>query len=231
MIIACPSCDAQYRVDEEALAARGGKVRCSACAHVWTAEADALALTEPADAPEPEPEASAEPTPEPEPEPAAPHQVIRARAEARRRSARLAAEGAAWAGVAAMCAVMLGGAWLFRADIVHAMPRAAAAYAAVGADVNPWGLEIAELAVERGEAGGAPAIIVEGVVRNVAGRERETRPLAARVLDSDGAVLAEWTLSLESPALDRGGAERFRAVLQDPPEAGAEIEVVLDPRA
>ncbi|MEO1038396.1 MAG: zinc-ribbon domain-containing protein [Pseudomonadota bacterium] len=224
MIVTCPSCEARYRVDEDALSARGGKVRCSSCGHNWVAENDALPLTEPVD-PQPVPEA--EPEPEPEPVRRGPHSVIRERAEARRRKARLMTELGAWGGVAAMFAVFVGGAWLFRADIVHAMPGTARAYAAVGAEVNPFGLEIADLSVERAEAGGAPAIVVEGVLRNVAGSDRPAGPLQARVLGEDGAVLAEWVVQLESPSLPAAGEERFRTVLQDPPEGGAEIEVVL----
>ncbi|HCR64982.1 MAG TPA: hypothetical protein DIW38_00505, partial [Oceanicaulis sp.] len=33
MIVTCPSCEAKYRVDAAALAARGNKVKCAACAH------------------------------------------------------------------------------------------------------------------------------------------------------------------------------------------------------
>ena len=126
-----------------------------------------------------------------------------------------------------MFAVFLGGAWLFRADIVHAMPGAARAYAAVGAHVNPFGLEIVELSVERGEAGGAPALIIEGVLRNIAGSDRAAAPLRARVLGADGGVLAEWIVPVERARLPAEGEERFRSVLQDPPENGAQIEVVL----
>ncbi len=39
MIISCPSCQTQFRVDESRLAPEGKKVRCSKCGHVWRAMA------------------------------------------------------------------------------------------------------------------------------------------------------------------------------------------------
>ncbi|MEN8195300.1 MAG: zinc-ribbon domain-containing protein [Pseudomonadota bacterium] len=40
MIISCPSCQTQFRVDEALLTADGKKVRCSKCGHVWRAMPD-----------------------------------------------------------------------------------------------------------------------------------------------------------------------------------------------
>ncbi len=39
MIISCPSCQTQFRVDEAHLIPEGKKVRCSKCGHVWRAMA------------------------------------------------------------------------------------------------------------------------------------------------------------------------------------------------
>ena len=46
MIVTCPSCEAKYRVDADALAARGNKVKCAACAHSWVVEDEGLTLNE-----------------------------------------------------------------------------------------------------------------------------------------------------------------------------------------
>lgn len=225
MIVTCPSCSSKYRVEADALAKRGGRVRCATCSHVWTVEDEALTLTEPA---EPTPE----PTPEPEPEPAPslqdkPHAAIRARAEARRRKARVAVEGAGWAGVAAALALVLAGAFVFRVDVVEVWPRAAGAYAAVGLSVNPYGFEVADLTARFEDDEGARALVVEGELRNVAGRERPAAPLRAIVLDADGALLAEWPIALETEVLPGDGAERFRTVLAAPPEGAARVDVLV----
>lgn len=228
MIVTCPSCQAKYRVDQAALESRGGRAKCAACAHVWTVEDEALTLMEPV-AP---PEAAPAPEPEPEPQPSLrdkPHAAIRARADAQRRKARLAAEGAGWAGVAACLAIVLTGAVFFRVDVVETWPRAAGAYAAVGLDVNALGLEVAGLDARMDEAEGAPVLIVEGEVRNITGRERPAAPLRAHVLDPQGEVLAEWSVMLETARFAPGAVERFRTTFPAPPEAGARVEVVLAP--
>ncbi|XBQ14866.1 MAG: DUF3426 domain-containing protein [Oceanicaulis sp.] len=231
MIVTCPSCEAKYRVEQSALEARGGRVRCAACAHVWTVEDEALTLSEPAEAPAPKPEPRPEPQPEPAPEPefkSKPHAAIRARAADRARKTRLAVEGAGWAGVAACLAVVLGAAFLFRVDVVQAWPRAAGAYAAVGLDVDPVGLAVENLDAQLTETGEGPVLVVEGVVRNTIGRDRRLSPLKAQILDAGGAVLAEWPVALESPYLVSGASERFRTTFPAPPEGGVRVEVVLD---
>lgn len=221
MIVTCPSCDAKYRAEPSALAARGGKVRCAGCGHVWTVDDDALTLEQPA-------EAAPEAAPVPE-EPKKPHEKIRQRAQARRQTARMATEGAGWAGVAALFVVVLAGAWLFRVDVVQAFPRAATVYASAGIPVNPHGLEVHDLSVERIEDNGGPALAIEGDVVNITRRNRDTLPLRAALLDAEGETLVEWTVLLESPDLAPGALERFRTVLPDPPEEGAEVLVELAP--
>ena len=234
MIVTCPSCETKYRVDGEALMARGGKVRCNSCAHVWVVEEDALTLAEPAGPPE---AAAAEPGPEAAVAAestrtfgsggAKPHKIVRERAEQRRRKARLAAEGAAWTGIAAVLCVAMLGAWLFRGEIVTAFPASNAAYAMAGVAVNPYGLEVRELSASRGEGEDDGALIVEGVVHNVSGRDRRALPLNAALLDEDGAPLVEWVIVLESHDIEPGGAERFRTVLEDAPDAAAQIDVAF----
>lgn len=230
MIVTCPSCEAKYRVDAAALEARGGRAKCASCSHVWTVEDEALTLNEPVSPPRADPEPEVEPAPQPSlrEKPAA---AIRAREDARRRKARLAAEGAGWAGVAACLVVVLGAAVFWRVDVVDSWPRAAGAYAAVGLEVNPVGLEVSELQARLDGDDGAPVLIVEGEVRNITARQRAAPRLQAQVLDAQGAVLAQWSVMLESPALDSGASERFRTVFPAPPADGARVEVVLAPQA
>lgn len=230
MIVTCPSCETRYRVDPDAIALRKGRVRCAACGHGWKADAEALTLDEPA-----RPTLRKEPlTPEPALRPAGgieavkPHEVVRKRAETRRQRSRKTVEGTGWAVVAASCVVVLGAAWLFRADIVETFPRTASAYAAVGVPVNPYGLEVRNLrATPSEDAEGA--LIIEGEVVNITGRERDTRPLRAIITGENGEVLVEWVVMLDAVSLPGHGEEAFRTVLADPPEGGAELEVVIAP--
>lgn len=226
MIVTCPSCEAKYRVEASALEKRGGRVKCASCAHVWTVADDALTLDRPV-APaarkvEVEPETA--PRPDIRTKPAA---AIRARAATRAKRNRLAVEGAGWAGVAA-CLVLLAGAVVtFRVDVVTLWPRTAGAYAAVGFDINPYGLAVEELTAELVNENGVPALVVEGLVRNIAGRDRPTLPLEAQILDSEGQVLTHWPVALIAAELPADGEERFRTRFDAPPESGARVEVVI----
>lgn len=228
MIVTCPSCEAKYRVNAEALEARGGRAKCASCAHVWTVQDDALTLLVPAETPTPNPEAVVQPEPDPAPSlREKPHAAIRARADARRRKARLATEGLGWTGVAACLVLTLGAAFIFRVDVVQIWPRTAGAYAAVGLDINPIGLEVRELEASISDEDGTPVLVVEGQVQNVTRRSRASVPLLAQVLDDTGQVLAEWSVFLESPTLEAGTGERFRTSFPAPPEAGSRVEIVL----
>jgi predicted Zn finger-like uncharacterized protein len=228
MIVTCPSCEAKYRVDADALAARGNKVKCAACAHSWVVEDEGLTLSEPVEPSFDAAPAASASAPEPEVEPAPsirekPAAAVRARAELQRQKQRKAVEGAGWAGVAACVAVALVGAVIFRVNIVQTWPRTAGAYAAVGMDINPYGLEVGMLTASF-EAGG---LRVEGVLENITRGDRPTVPLRARVLDSHGAVLDSWPVALESASLPAGGAERFYTTLEAVPEGAVRVEVII----
>ncbi len=232
MIVTCPSCETRYRVDPEAMAVRAGRVRCAACGHGWKVSEEELTLSEPAKPSlRKEPvEGESRPRPLSAMEPVKPHEVVRKRAETRRQRTRRTVEGAGWAVVAASCLVMLGAAFLFRVDIVDAFPRAGSAYAAIGIDVNPHGLEIRDLRAYPSEEDGE-GLVIEGAVVNVTGRERTSLPLRAMILDANGQVLVEWVVMLDALSLPARGQEAFRSLLADPPEGAAELEVVFAPDA
>lgn len=238
MIVTCPSCEAKYRVDAAALEARRGKVKCASCAHVWTVEDEALTLSQPFAAPEidsgpaPAPEPVAEAAPEPAPSiRTRPHAAIRAREDAKRRNARLAAEGAGWLGVAACFTVLIAAAVVFRVDVVDVWPRTAGAYAAVGLEVNPHGVEIENLAARfdtTTSAGTvAPTLIVSGALRNITGEDRAVPPLEAVAYDAAGTVLYRWPVAVEAASLATDTPTTFETTLQNPPEGAVRVEVVV----
>lgn len=230
MIVTCPSCETRYRVDPEAIAVRKGRVRCAACGHGWSVADEALTLEEPA-----RPSLRKDPGPaETAPRPVGgmeavkPHEVVRKRAETRRQRSRQTVEGAGWAVVAASCLLVLGSAWLFRVDIVDTFPRTASAYAAIGLPVNPHGLEVRGLRAGPSEDDDG-ALVIEGRVVNITGRDRATLPLRAIITDERGEVLVEWVVMLDALSLPAHGEEAFRTVLSDPPDGAAELEVIFAP--
>ena len=91
MIITCPNCSIRFMLDDALMPARGRKVRCAKCSHVWheqsptpvaepetdsadaaTAEVTSVALNQPDEEAVQQPEPEPEPAPEPAPEPVSP---------------------------------------------------------------------------------------------------------------------------------------------------------------
>ncbi len=210
MILSCPACSTRYSVPDEAFGAKGRTVRCAQCAHSWHV-----------DAPEP-------PEPKPEPKPKRPpHRAYRAKVEERKRKRRQAIAAGSWSAVAACLLVMLGAVWMFRGDIVRALPQTASAYALTGSDVNVYGLTIENLVSERTMDDGEPALSVRADLRNI---DRKTRPaplVRFDLRDEAGEAFFAWTIAPDAEELAPGETVPVAALLVNPPERAADVLMTL----
>lgn len=226
MILTCPECATSYSVPDEALGAKGRRVRCQSCGHQWMATPDdplvlaADPVVAPADAAEPSlaPESLAD-TPAPELP-----KAFRARAEQQRRVRRAATHGAMWAGLASVFVAILGAAWLFRVDVVELFPRTAAAYAALGAPVNPVGLDFEALSA-RPTLRDPSKVLVSGALRNVRDREVTAPPVRVALLDADGAEIGHAVVTIEAAPVLPGGVQGFAVLIADPAGKAAGVGV------
>lgn len=235
MILTCPECATSYFTPDESIGPNGRRVRCQACGHTWRASAhdEPLELTAPAEesrAAEPPafgrrddlaPEALAE-----APAPELPR-AFRARAEHQRRMRRAAAAGAVWAGLACVFLGLLGAAWLFRVQVVELYPRVAAAYAAVGAPVNPVGLEFE--AVRARPAPNDPGqVLISGALRNVRRHPVATPVVRVTLLDAEGREIGHQMLTVPGPEIQPGAVLGFATLAPDPQARVADIGVAFD---
>ena len=221
IVLSCPSCSTRYRANADAIGSAGRRVRCASCGHVWTA--DAQIPTEAAAAQDMvSPQSPAEPVVEKQP-----HKAFRERQEKKRHTLSVAAAGGAWGALAVACAVVLTTAWIFRVDVVTLWPRASSAYAAVGAEVNPYGFSVGELDIRRDVDHGVPLLVIEGDVRNFDRRARAMPGLRAVLRDADGESVLEWTVSVPAGQIRAGKRQEFRTVVSDPPPSAVEVEVLL----
>jgi len=227
MILTCPACATSYFIRDDAMGPNGRKVRCKSCGEVWHASND-----EPL-------ELSLEP--EPEPKPAAPEsapeihslaetpapelgKAFRARAEQQRRVRRAAAHGVVWAGLACGFVGLIASALLFRVEVVEAFPRAAAAYAAVGAPVNPIGLDFEAMSAK--EAPNHPGmVLVSGALRNVRDTEIVAPPVRVALLDEHGAEVGFKVVTIDAAPVLPGKVQGFAVMIPDPGGHGADIGV------
>ena len=226
MILCCPACDVRYAVADGAVPPQGRVVRCAACSHSWRAhpgETPALALLDLAPAFSPEPAfagapASAAPLP----------QRFRAKVQEERATRQAVAAGAVWAIMGAAFLTLMGGAALFRVQVVRMIPSVAGAYAAVHLPVNPTGLMLENVQGGPGLVEGRAVIIVTGVQRNVETDVRAASPLKVQLIDKAGRAVAEQPLEAPGASIAPGETRGFKAVFENPPINAAEFQVDFD---
>ena len=211
MILTCPSCATRYFVKDGAVPAAGRTVRCASCAEEWRALPD---------------NASAAPAlPLGDAPTASAPRAYRARVQAQRQTRDAVATGATWAVLSAAFAVVALAAVLFRVDVVHAFPRANAAYAAMHMPVNPTGLSLEGVTGGPGLKDGRPILLVTGVLRNVEAAPRAPAALTVSLFDKAGRREAAQPVAATGAEIAPGEARPFRAVFYDPPGAASEIGV------
>lgn len=188
-------------------------------------------MDEPAELPALEPapvDTTPEAAPEPDVEEAKPvHTAYRERQAKKRQTMSAAVAGTAWGGLAAAFMLIFAASWMYRVDIVTLWPQASSAYAAMGSEVNPYGMSVGELDVQHELDQGVPLLVIEGSVHNYDRRSRALPGLRAVLRDDQSNTLLEWTVSLEGGAVASGEVRDFRTIVSDPPPQTVEVEVTL----
>jgi predicted Zn finger-like uncharacterized protein len=234
MILTCPSCTTRYFVDDTSLGG-GRSVRCAACSHTWFAQPalvldqsaaanDDLAPRGPLTREQVERMRRGAPTFGQQPSNSA---RLKAQQLERERKQRVRAAIGAWGGAGAAVAAAATGAVLLREDIAGIWPQAAGAYAAVGLDVNVYGLEFADLQIERAYDGPTPVLVVSGAIRNIGGDEKPAPPLRFALQDVNGAEVYSWVMRIDGRELPPGGSVPFSSTIDNPPLQAANLEATF----
>ncbi len=203
MILSCPNCATQYAIDEAQLGPGGRTVRCAACKTTWRAERiEAPIELEPA-------------KPEPAPVKAEDLKKVKAKTlpksyralqDYKRRMKAFAAQGLVWGGLVAGFAVVLVCGFVLRANVVQLFPRAAGAYAMVGAPVNATHLQIISQTGDKHVKGGRFVVTVTAQVRNLSDQPVPVPPMKVKLLDAtlqqfDTAIMPAPGLVMEPHAV------------------------------
>ncbi len=233
MILTCTSCSTRYYADDASIGAAGRTVRCAACGHSWFAEPQ-LELHEAAehtrDRPEPLTRERVERlrrvADQPGPAPSAAAKFRQQQADRMRREQTRAAI-AAWTGTGAALAASVAGMVTFRQDVAELWPRSASAFAAIGLDVNVYGLEFYDIAVERAFDGPTPILLVSGEVRNIGRDEKTAPPIRVSLRDSHSNEVFEIVQALDGQTIAPGGATPFQIRLENPPVDAVDLEATF----
>jgi predicted Zn finger-like uncharacterized protein len=242
MILTCSSCSTRYYADDAAIGPAGRTVRCAACGFSWFAEpqlelrthAVAATGTEAvrAEAPVKEPLTRervermrrANETPGPAPSAAA---KFRAQQAERMRRERTRAAVVVWGATGAALAASATGMVAFRQDVAELWPRSASAFAALGLDVNVYGLEFYDLAVERDFDGATPVLLVSGEVRNIGRDDKLVPPVRVSLRDTRSHEIFELVNAITDQPIAAGAAVPFQIRVENPPTDAVDLEATF----
>ncbi|MDZ4689726.1 MJ0042-type zinc finger domain-containing protein [Terricaulis sp.] len=242
MILTCTSCSTRYYADDAAIGPAGRTVRCAACGFSWFAEPQ-LELRTTAEAPDAvRAEAPAVQAQEPltrerverlrraaeQPGPA-PSAAAKFRAQQAERMRRERARAAmvVWTATGAALAASATGMVTFRQDVAEVWPRSASAFAALGLDVNVYGLEFYDLAVERAFDGATPILLVSGEVRNIGRDDKLVPPVRVSLRDSNSHEIFELVNAITDQPVAAGGAIPFQIRVENPPTDAVDLEATF----
>lgn len=250
MILTCPSCEARFNVEPDALLPNGRTVRCGKCAHTWK-EMPPDDVPKRIEAVEP----SASDVPEPGDaggdigvpgfegvggeapggggldvqagERLAPeYRTPEYPAPRHRGGGRGSAIG--WTAVVAVVAAILGGGFAARDTIIDAWPPASMLYEKVGLAPDPgFGLELRTEEPVQKRDGDTKVLVIRGEIVNVSSRPRLVPMLQGSLLDADRNDIHSWTFSTALGELAPGDARPFDARVPNPPEGTRSVLVTF----
>jgi hypothetical protein len=137
--------------------------------------------------------------------------------------------GVVWAGAAAVVAVLIALAVVFRVDVVRLWPRSAAAYASVGLPVNSLGLMLENVKAEPALKAGRAALSVSGQIRNIEESVLTAPPLRINLLNKAGKPVATQIARAADPRIPPGQSRHFAIDIFDPPSTAQDLEVSFAP--
>lgn len=239
MILTCTSCSTRYYADDAAIGPAGRTVRCAACGFSWFAEAQLELRTQAVAtgtggpvAPAQEPltrervERLRKAAEQPGPAPSAAAK-FRAQQAERMRKERMRAAVVVWGATGAALAASATGMVAFRQDVAELWPRSASAFAALGLDVNVYGLEFYDLAVERDFDGATPVLVVSGEVRNIGRDDKLIPPVRISLRDTRSHEIFELVNAITDQPIAAGAAVPFQIRVENPPSDAVDLEATF----
>ena len=236
MILTCTSCSTRYYADDASIGV-GRTVRCAACGNSWFAEPQ-LELNQTANDAMIEHSMRSEPltrerverlrraAEQPGPAPSAAAKFRAQQAERMRRE-RTRAAIAAWGATGAALAASAAGMVVFRQDVAELWPRSASAFAALGLDVNVYGLEFYDLSVERAFDGPTPVLVVSGEVRNIGRDDKSLPPVRLSLRDAHSQEVYATVHSVTDHKLAAGQSTPFQIRVENPPADAVDLEATF----
>lgn len=143
------------------------------------------------------------------------------------RRERARAVVAVWGATGAALAASATGMVAFRQDVAEIWPRSASAFAALGLEVNVYGLEFYDLAVERAFDGPTPILLVSGEVRNIGRDNKMVPPVRVSLRDSQSQEIFDLVNVITEEPLAAGASTPFQIRVENPPVDAVDLEATF----
>ncbi len=143
------------------------------------------------------------------------------------RRERMRAAVVVWGATGAALAASATGMVAFRQDVAEVWPRSASAFAALGLDVNVYGLEFYDLTVERDFDGSTPILLVSGEVRNIGRDEKTAPPVRISLRDTRSHEIFELVNVITDQPIAAGAAVPFQIRVENPPDEAVDLEATF----
>lgn len=246
MKLECPSCQAKYEVADSAIGDKGRNLRCAACGHYWFQKPiDAAFGNETANSTiNVKNESTGEKSKskakknflnraKAAKKPSDPHAKLRQKAHGKIKATHFAAIAAGWVLAFAIMASGLALLITNRNEIVKKWPKSASAFAALGAGVNLYGLEISKISVRAGIDAEGQRLVINGIVHNVSGAPKSVPYLRVNLLNDKNQKLATWLIDPQITILDKNQYVRFESLRRNTPNGVVKANIVFEgpPRA
>jgi len=131
----------------------------------------------------------------------------------------------------AVVGLTLGGAILFRQQVVGLVPATAPVFGAIGLPVNTLGLVLEAKKPKALLQAGRPVWSVTGSIRNVNKTPTEAPPMRFSLLDKAGKPVAALLAQPLNAKIPPGATRYFAVSLPDPPAGAHDLEIVFEPGA
>lgn len=152
---------------------------------------------------------------------------FRAQQAERMRRERARAVVAVWGATGAALAASATGMVAFRQDVAEIWPRSASAFAALGLEVNVYGLEFYDLQVERAFDGPTPILLVSGEVRNIGRDNKMVPPVRVSLRDSQSQEIFDLVNVITEAPLPAGESTPFQIRVENPPVDAVDLEATF----
>lgn len=127
-------------------------------------------------------------------------------------------------GVGLLC-VVIGGALLFRTEIVRMVPDLAGLYAAIGLKVNVVGLDFSDVTTLLSRRGSSDVISVNATIFGVEPRRMTVPAVVVTLLGEDNAPIYAWSVMPKVEDLEPGEVIGFSTELASPPAEARHVRL------